>query len=263
MAAVALTFDGPTARLTLTSPATRNALDLEAAEALLAAAQELGARADVGAVLLSAEGEMFCPGGRLDAFAEAEDPADYVARCADAVAQTLLVLAGLEAPVVTAVQGTAAGGGVGLALSGDLVLLAESAKLTLAYTKAGLTPDGGATWLLPRVVGLRRAMELALLNPVVGAQEAVDLGLVTRVVPDAQLQDEAEALVARLAAGPRRAQAATKRLLLQAGSTGMAEQLDAETQSIAAQAGGPEGREGIAAFLGKRAPDWSATAAAG
>jgi 2-(1,2-epoxy-1,2-dihydrophenyl)acetyl-CoA isomerase len=157
----------------------------------------------------------------------------------------------MDAPVVAAVNGTAAGAGVGLVAMADLALCARSAKFNLAYTSVGLTPDGGTTFLLPRTVGHKRAMELLLLNRVLGAEEALSWGLVNEVVADERLLERAVEVAERLAHGPRTAFGATKRLI--AHSLGALEsQMVLESETIAAQATSPDAAEGIDAFLGKR-----------
>jgi 2-(1,2-epoxy-1,2-dihydrophenyl)acetyl-CoA isomerase len=151
------------------------------------------------------------------------------------------------------VNGSAGGAGLSLAIFADLVLAAESAKFTLAYTRAGLSPDGGSTYFLPRIIGMRRALEMALTNRVLSAKEALEWGLVTKVVPDAQLQAEAQALAAQLAAGATPAFGAAKRLLQHSFSESLETQMELEAQAIADQARGAHAREGIAAFIAKRA----------
>jgi 2-(1,2-epoxy-1,2-dihydrophenyl)acetyl-CoA isomerase len=254
MTPVTLDVGGGIARLTLNRPDAGNALDPALAAALADAAEGLGGRDDVRVVLLGAAGPMFCVGGDLGFMARAEDPAAAVHALAADFHRGIEALAALPAPVVTVVQGVVAGGGLGLVTVADLVLAGASARLTMAYTAAGLSPDGGTTFFLPRLVGHRRAAELALLNERLAAEEARDLGLVSRVVPDADLAGEADALAARLAAGPAGAYAAVKRLLRASGSASLAEQLAAEAEAIAANAGSADGREGVAAFLEKRPP---------
>jgi 2-(1,2-epoxy-1,2-dihydrophenyl)acetyl-CoA isomerase len=133
------------------------------------------------------------------------------------------------------------------------VLAAESAKFTLAYTRAGLSPDGGSTYFLPRIVGVRRALELALTNRVLSAKEACEWGIVTKVVPDAELQAEAQTLAKSLAAGATRAFGAAKRLLHHSSAESLETQMELEAQAIADQARTADAREGIAAFIAKRA----------
>ena len=160
----------------------------------------------------------------------------------------------MDAPLVVAVNGAAGGGGMSFVLAADLVLAAESAKFTMAYTRAGLSPDGGSTFFLPRIVGVRRALELALTNRVLTAREAQEWGLVTRVVPDAALAAEAQTLAAQLAAGATGAFGAAKRLLHHSSSESLETQMELEAQAIAERSRGADAREGIAAFIAKRAP---------
>jgi len=140
---------------------------------------------------------------------------------------------------------------------GDIVLCDPSASFSLAYTGIGLTPDGGTTWLLTRLVGLRRAQELCLTNRKVKADEAASLGLVTRVVEAGAVGQEAAQLAAQLARGATGALGATRRMLVESFSNTLERQLSLESQTISTQSRGPEGREGIAAFLEKRAPKFT------
>lgn len=252
--AVTLAVRDGIARITLNRPDVMNALDGEMGAALRRHAESLVGRDDVRVVVVASTGRMFCAGGKLDYVLGAEDSGAAMHALATDFHAAQLALASLDAPLVTVVQGTAAGGGFGLAISGDVVLAAESAKLTLAYTKAGLTPDGGATWLLARIVGQRKAAELILLNTVLSAEDAAAAGLVTRVLPDADLAAAADAVATQLAAGPLAAHGRARRLLQTAIRSTFAEQLAAEADSIGAQAGGSEGREGMTAFLERRPP---------
>jgi 2-(1,2-epoxy-1,2-dihydrophenyl)acetyl-CoA isomerase len=241
------------ARITLNRPEAGNALDLELATALRKAAEGLRG-SDVGAVILTGAGRAFCVGGDLNYMHGAEELGDAVLRLASQFHGGLQALAALNAPVISAVRGAAAGGGMSLAIACDLVLAAESARFTMAYTAIGFSPDGGSTWMLPRLIGRLRAAELTLLNETLDAAAARELGLVTRVVADDVLDAEADALARRLADGPARAHGATKRLLRESSSRGFAEQMAEEARTIAALAAAPDGREGVAAFLEKRAP---------
>jgi len=155
---------------------------------------------------------------------------------------------------VIAVGGMAAGAGMSLALAGDIVLAAESARFTMAYTGIGLCPDGAATYHLPRLVGLARALELTLTNRLITAAEAAELGIVARVVPDADLAQEAGALATKLAGGATRAIGAAKRLLRGGWTETLETQMEHESQALAALAGSADAAEGIAAFIGKRRP---------
>jgi len=162
----------------------------------------------------------------------------------------------MDAPVIAAVNGTAAGAGMGLVAMSDLAICGTSSRFNLAYTGVGLTPDAGTSYLLPRSIGAKRATELMLLNRVLSADEALEWGLVNRVVEDGRLLAEALGTAERLGAGPLRAYGKTKRLL--AHSLGALEShMVLESETIAAQAVTAEGGEGIQAFLEKRAPDYS------
>jgi 2-(1,2-epoxy-1,2-dihydrophenyl)acetyl-CoA isomerase len=141
---------------------------------------------------------------------------------------------------------------------GDIAVAAQSAHFTTAYTGIGLTPDGGATWLLPRLVGLRRAQEIILTNKRVSAAEAVEIGMITQAVPDEELADSAEAIVQKLANGATRALGRTRNLLLSGADSSLETALELESRAIAASGRDAEGREGVAAFLNKRKPDFRA-----
>lgn len=254
---VELQLAGPIARLKLNRPAAGNAIDLELARALRAHSQSLIGRDDIGAVVLCAEGKSFCVGGDLGYMDAAGDQVEgAVAELVDAFHGTIEAFSQLDAPVIAAVQGVAAGGGMSLVCACDLAVGAESAKLTMAYTAAGLTPDGGGSWTLPRIVGWSRAADLILTNRRLDAAEAHDLGIFTRVVPDAELDDAVERLAGSLAAGPTKALGAAKRLLASAASAQLHEQLAAEGASISTRAAEPDGREGVSAFLAKRKPSF-------
>ncbi|HUG86718.1 MAG TPA: enoyl-CoA hydratase-related protein, partial [Euzebya sp.] len=150
--------------------------------------------------------------------------------------------------------GTAAGGGMSFVMGGDLVLAAESASFTMAYTAAGLTPDLSSSWYLPRLVGLRRAQELIFTNRRLSAAEALDWGLITEVVPDEALADRAMQLTRQLAAGPTRAFAGVKQLLRQSSVQPLEAQMADESESIARMAATDDARAGIAAFVAKQRP---------
>jgi 2-(1,2-epoxy-1,2-dihydrophenyl)acetyl-CoA isomerase len=206
-------------------------------------------------VLLKAAGKNFSVGGDLRFMHDAEDDvADAVYGLASTMHAGILALAELDAPVISVVRGAAAGGGMSLAIAADLVLAAETAHFTVAYTAIGFSMDGGASWTLPRIVGHRKAIELALLNERLSAAKAQELGLGTRVVPDAELDAEAQALAERLAHGPIGAHGAIKRLLRFSSTSPFGQQLEDEARTIAGLSAAPDGREGVLAFLDKRAP---------
>lgn len=246
---------GAVLRLTLNRPQVGNALDIPLAEALMKAAISADEDDDVRAILITGSGRLFCAGGDVAAFGGAGDKLPTFLKEITAYLHVAITrLIATNKPVISAINGAAAGAGVGLALVGDIVLLGSSAQLNVAYTAIGLSPDGGTSWLLPRLVGLRKAQELCLTNRRVAADEAEKMGLATRVVPDAELQDEALALANKLASGATGALGATRHLLRNSFSNGIEAQLELEGQNIAKLGRSRDGREGIAAFIAKRPP---------
>jgi 2-(1,2-epoxy-1,2-dihydrophenyl)acetyl-CoA isomerase len=246
------------ARITLNRPEAANGIDLALGRDLMRAAIRCDEDPDVRAVLLTGAGKMFCAGGDLKSFASFGDdlPAALKELTAYLHAATSR-LARMDAPLIVAVNGAAAGAGMSLAVAGDLVVAAASAKFTMAYTAAGLSPDGSSTHYLPRLIGLRRTQELMFTNRRLSAGEALEWGLVNRVVPDEALLDEAGALAAQLAQGPTRAYGSVKTLLEASFSGTLETQMELEARAIAAMAGTPDGKEGIQAFLEKRRPAFS------
>lgn len=241
-------------RLTLDRPDHGNAIDLGMARALADVTAQWVNRDDLRVVVLRGRGTRFCVGGDLKAFSNEPDLPTHLTEVTAHLHLALSRLARLAAPVVAAVQGSAAGAGFSLAASADVLVAGASARFVLAYSKVGLTPDGSGTWYLPRHVGLRRALDLALTNRVLDAIEAERIGLVSRVVPDDDLDRETEAVVAALAQGPASALAATKALLRASLANPLEHQLELESAALASAAGRAEADEGIAAFLAKRAP---------
>ena len=243
------------ARIALNRPDAANSLDMDMAQELLQVSIRCRADATVRAVLLTGNGKIFCAGGDLNGFvthrrtlrANVKELTTYLHA---AVAN----FARMRAPLVIAVNGAAAGAGFSLALCGDVVLAGKSAKFTMAYTAAGLVPDGSSSYMLPRVVGLRRAQELMLTNRRLSADEACAWGIVTRLVEDAQLQAEAEAMALKLASGPTHAFGLVKRLLLASFDNSLETQMEEESAAIADAASRPDGIEGVDAFFEKRPP---------
>ena len=257
MSLIRYQYDGGAARITLTAADRGNSIDPQLAAELLQAVRR--ARADdAHVVLLRSEGRSFSVGGDVGAFAAAEDPEQLVDDLAETLHRTISDLHRMDAVVVSAVQGMAAGAGVPLAAAADLVLAGASARFTLAYTKIGLSPDGGSS-LLTASLGLHRALHLALLNPVLTAQQAQAAGLVAEVHPDDQLDLAVDRVVAQLLAGSRTAQVAAKRLLREVALPWAEGALRRETLSIRACAASPDGREGVDAFVSKRPPSFPST----
>jgi len=245
---------GAVAVVTLNRPEVSNTLNLQTAMDLLAAAMTCGRNSAVRAVVLTGAGRNFCFGGDLRGMLNRGSAADaYLRELTTYLHEAISHFARMDAPLIAAVNGTAAGAGVGLVAMADLAICAESSKFNLAYTAVGLTPDAGTSFLLPRAVGSKRAMELFLLNRALTSAEALSWGLVNSVAPDDQLLAQAMKLAERVAEGPTRAFGRTKRLV--ATSLGALEsQMVLESETIATQAGSPEGLEGIGAFLEKRKP---------
>ncbi len=243
------------AHLTLNRPDAANAINLELAQELYDAMLRCDEDPAARAVLVTANGKMFCAGGDLKTFAaHKDDLSAHLKLLTHYIHGAVSLMARMDPPVITAVNGTAAGGGLGLVFGADLVIAAQSARLTMAYTRAALSPDASTSFFLPRLVGLRRALELTLANRVLSAAEAQEWGIVNRVVPDDDLQSAAQALAREMADGATSALGAAKRLLRDSFNDTLETHLQAEARTIAARAGGAEAREGIAAFVEKRAP---------
>ena len=207
----------------------------------------LGLKADAGvrAAVLTGNGTSFCFGGDLRGMAAHGGAITPFLRELTAVLHAAIAqFANMDAPLIAAVNGTAAGAGIGLVAMADLAVAAQSAKFSLAYTGVALTPDGGTSFLLPRLVGPKRATELLLTNRALSAAEALDWGLVNEVVPDAEVVTRALAIAERLAAGPVGAFGRTKRLLA-AASGALEAHLALESEAIALQGGTAEGQEEI------------------
>jgi 2-(1,2-epoxy-1,2-dihydrophenyl)acetyl-CoA isomerase len=248
---------GAVALLTLNRPDSANTLNLEVAMDLLAAAMTCGRNPAVRAVVLTGAGRQFCFGGDLRAMASRGGAVDgYLRELTGYLHSAISHFVRMDAPVIAAVNGTAAGAGVGLVAMADLAVCGRSSRFSLAYTGVGLTPDAGTSFLLPRTIGVKRSMELLLLNRALSAEEALEWGLVNSVVEDSQLLDEALRLAERLSAGATQAFGKTKRLLA-ASIAGLESQMVLESETIAAQAMTPEGEEGIDSFLNKRKPDFT------
>lgn len=253
METIELTMEAGIARLRLNRPDAGNGISLQVAKDLMAATLQLTGDPSVRAVLVKGAGKNFCVGGDLKEFSGVDDLPGHLREVTTYLHAALGRLARLDAPVVAAVQGSAAGAGMSLACSADLTLVGESAKFVLAYGKVGLSPDGSGSWYLPRLVGLKRALDLALTNRLLTGREAVEWGIATSVHADDELESAAEALVAELAAGSTSAYASAKKLLRDSFGNTLETQMELETIELSANAAG-DGAEGIAAFLEKRPP---------
>jgi len=247
--------DGPVATLTLNRPEVGNALDIPMSRELMELAIRCEGDAGIRCVVLTGAGRLFCGGGDVAAFAGAGDALpEFLREITAYLHAAIAVFARMDKPLVCAVNGSAAGAGIGLAILGDVVLAEPTASFSLAYTGIGLTPDGGTTWLLPRLVGLRRAQELCLTNRKVKAEEAASLGLVTRLVEAGTLAAETRALADTLARSATAALGATRKMLVESFSNTLESQLALESRVISRQSRNFEGREGVTAFVEKRPP---------
>src|SRR5215472_9413715 len=194
------------ATITLNRPDAYNALNLTLGGELFHATLEADEDRAARCIVITGTGKAFCAGGDVKDFNDNADRIGVVIKeLTTYLHGAVSRLARTAKPVIMAVNGIAAGGGMSLALAGDLVLAAESARFTMAYSKIAATPDGSSTYYLPRLIGLRRAMELYFTNRVLSAREAESWGLVTRVVPDAELASAAHSLARELAQGPTKA----------------------------------------------------------
>lgn len=248
---------GAIARITLNRPKAANGFDEPMMRELAALAARCDADRTIKAVILTGSGRFFSAGGDLKGMGDAGDARGaYVKRLADNLHRATTSFARMDAPLIVAVNGVAAGGGFSLAIAGDLVIAARSASFTMAYTRAGLSPDGSSSYFLPRLVGLRRAQELMFTNRTLSAPEALDWGLVTEVVEDDALTARAEALAAAFVAGSRGANANVKKLLNATYGQSLETQMEMEGRLVSACADSAEGREGIDAFIAKRTPQF-------
>jgi 2-(1,2-epoxy-1,2-dihydrophenyl)acetyl-CoA isomerase len=249
--------DGAATWITLDRPEALNALDSAAKEALLAALREAAGDDAVRAVALTGSGRAFCVGQDLreleGPYREGRRP-DFAGELERHYAPICRLLAEMPKPTVAVVNGVAAGAGVSLALACDLRLASSAARFRLAFSGIALIPDAGSTWSLPRLVGLSRAMEIALLGDWVEADQALQFGLVNRVWPAEELERQAAATVAALAAGPTLALARTKALLREHLTADLGEALAGEAKAQAAAGQSDDHLEGVTAFLEKRPP---------
>jgi len=247
--------DAAVVTISLNRPDSANGLNTALAADLASASKRCADDASVKAVILTGEGRFFCAGGDIQAMADFGDQVSAGLKgLADDLHKAISTFARMDAPLIVAVNGTAAGAGLSMAVAGDLVLAAESAKFTMAYTKAGLSPDGSSSYYLPRLIGLRRTQELMYSNRVLSAAEAQQWGLINKVVAEDDLLDEARKLAAMFTKGAKGANAAVKQLLSQAFDNSLETQMELEGVAIAENAGSSDGLEGVAAFLEKRAP---------
>jgi 2-(1,2-epoxy-1,2-dihydrophenyl)acetyl-CoA isomerase len=248
---------GPVVTITLNRPEAANGMNDTMTRELAEAAQAADTEA-VKVVVLTGAGRFFCAGGDLKAMAASPlGPGPFVKGIADDLHRAISIFARMDAVLIIAVNGVAAGAGFSLAVSGDLVLTSDKASFTMAYTRAGLSPDGSASYYLPRLIGVRRTQELMLTNRTPSAAEALDWGLVNEVVPADALTRRATELADQIASGAKNSGAAVKKLVLASFGNDLETQMALEATLIAQNADGVDGKEGIDAFLNKRAPKFA------
>ena len=236
-------------------PGSYNAMDASLVAALAGAVEELAADASVRAIVFTGDARAFSAGGDLVSISsDRRGAAAAVRDLADKLHETIVRLRRMPKPVIAAIGGVAAGAGMSFALACDLRVMGRSSRMVLAYTSRGLSVDGGASFSLPRLVGLARSLELVALDEPISAERALEWGLATRVVDDGAVVEEALALARRLAKRSVHAFGAAKRLLVDSFGATLEEQLARETEALARSAAHPDGLEGLAAFRGKRSP---------
>ena len=245
------------ATITLSRPDAANAMNPTMARELNQVSILCEEDRTLRAVLINAEGKLFCAGGDISEFVAAGDKVGGLIRqMASDLHLGISRLTRLRAPVIASIQGTAAGAGFSLAIAADVSIAAEQAKFTMAYTNAGLSPDGSATYFLPRRIGDRRARELMLTNRILTAQEAAEWGVINQAVPAETLDQTVQQLVTQFRQGPTLAYGRVKALLNDSFNQGLETQMELETKGIADTAMTEDGQEGLKAFLEKRQPTY-------
>lgn len=240
------------ATLTLNRPEAFNALNRALGRDLFHAAVEADEDRSVRSIVVTGAGKAFCSGGDVKDFSEnLERIGIHIKQLTTHFHGAISRLARTPKPVVMAVNGVAAGAGMSLAITGDLVLAAESARFTLAYSRIGAAPDGSSTYFLPRLIGYSRAMELYLTNRSLSAHEAMQWGFVNRVVPDADFPAAVVILARELAQGPTYAIGRAKQLFHQSTQESLETQMELEAQAIAATGHSEDFRAGVNAFVKK------------
>lgn len=245
------------ATLTLNRPDAANGLNTKMGEELMRASIEVDEDPEIRAVILQANGKMFCAGGDLKEFASyGEQTGRKLKALTSNLHAAISRLNRMPKPLIVSVNGIAAGAGFSIAIAGDIVIAADNAKFTMAYTAAGLSPDGSCSYFLPRLIGLRKTQELMLTNRRLSAEEALDWGLVTKVVSADELEQTALQIATEMAQGPTLAYSQVKQLLLSSFDNSLETQMELEARGITAMGNSLDGQEGISAFTQKRSPEY-------
>jgi 2-(1,2-epoxy-1,2-dihydrophenyl)acetyl-CoA isomerase len=254
--AIRVARDGAQATVTLARPDHLNALTMELAEELREAVTDLSDDNEVRCIILQGAGDAFSAGADLSRLDGSPSDEPRIRQLASTLHETILRLHRVKKPVVVGVNGTAAGAGFGLALSGDIVLASDAASFEYAYPRVGLTGDGGSTFFLPRLVGLRRAKEIALLDEPIDPDRAVELGIATEVVAADEFDERLAAIASRLSNGPTEAFGRIKQLVTEGFDRRLEDQLAAETNAIAKSTRTEDYASGHAAFHGAEDPEF-------
>ena len=254
---VQFTIENSIATIVLNRPEAMNSFNREMAEDLEQVTEQVRNDSTVRAVLLKGAGNLFMAGGDIRFFYERlETMAADIMNDIRLLSGSILNLIQMPKPVVASVHGSVAGVGMSFMMAADLVIAADSTKFTMAYSGIGLSPDGGSSYLLPRLVGTKKAMELIMLSEIFDAKVAQDYGLVNWVVPAENLAVETERLIKRLANGPTHAYAQSKRLIQQTWNNSLEAQLDAEGRAFASCCATEDFKNGITAFMHKKKPEF-------
>ncbi len=253
--AVTLRCDGAVAHLRLNRPDHLNAVDIPMANAFLAGCEEIARSPDIRAVILSGAGEAFGAGGDLNELRT--DALSSALPLIGPIHKGIRLMAELDVPFIASLHGIVAGGSLSLAMACDLAIAAEGTKFNLAYVKIGATCDGACSWSLPRIVGMRNAMAIALLGDTFDAAEALRLGMLNKVVPLHELEAATNAIAQRLAAGPTRAIGRMKRLIRTSFDRELGDQLDREQDEFMANVRTEDFTNAIAAFFQKKKPQFT------
>ena len=244
-------------QVTLNRPGVFNALDFDLMKTLGETMASAAVDDTVKGVLLTGNGSAFCSGGDLKWInQQSEEAGSVLYRLAPMFHLAIVEIRRMGKPVVAAINGIAAGGGLSLALACDFRVMGQSAILRQAYTSSGLSMDGGGSFILPRLVGLARAMEIMVFDQPISSTQALEWGLVTKVVPDQEVGKEALAMLQDMAKRSLHSFAWSKKLMLESFANALETQLELERQGISDCAAHPDGQEGIKAFVEKRKPSF-------
>ena len=252
--------DNKVALLRLNRPDRLNAFNTQLILDMKAATTKVKENAEVRVVVITGNGRGFCAGADLASRGEGSPWVDTEEALMQGYWSFFRNIAEMPKPVISAVNGPAAGAGAGLAMAGDLMVMAESAYIMLAFSNIALVPDCGASWFLTRALGYRGAFKAAIEAEKISAQACLDAGLTNKVVADGEVVDAALAWAGELAQRPPRALAQTKELMLAAANSSLAETFKAEAVRQNALIGSPDNREGVTAFIEKRAPKFTGAA---